>query len=119
MARYKTVILGVGTEYYRSLTQVHAIEDHMGPDFPIPREREDPIRVTLIDGAGRQIPYVMSPPLSRKFVLRIERLAGFLRPGVLTAWKYKGVRLYCVEASEINRALGAAAASGKTLYISP
>jgi aminoglycoside 3-N-acetyltransferase len=117
MARYKTVILGVGTEYYRSLTQVHAIEDHMGPDFPIPREREEPIRVTLIDGAGRHIPYVMSPPLSRKFVLRIERLAGFLRPGVLTAWKYKGVRLYCVEASEINRALGAAAASGKTLYI--
>jgi aminoglycoside 3-N-acetyltransferase len=117
MARYKTVILGVGTEYYRSLTQVHAIEDHMGPDFPIPREREEPIRVTLIDGAGRHIPYVTSPPLSRQFVLRIERLAGFLRPGVLTAWKYKGVRLYCVEASEINRALGAAAASGKTLYI--
>jgi aminoglycoside 3-N-acetyltransferase len=117
MARYKTAILGVGTEYYRTLTQVHAIEDHMGPDFPIPREPEEPISVTLIDAASRHIPYVMSPPLSHKFVLKIERLAGFLRPGVLREWKYKGVPFYCVEASEINRALGAAAASGKTLYV--
>jgi aminoglycoside N3'-acetyltransferase len=117
MARYKTVILGVGIEYYRTLTQVHAIEDHMGPDFPIPREPEEPVPVTLIDAASRHIPYVMSPRLSQKFIVKIERLSGFLRPGVLKEWKYKGVPLYCVEASEINRALGDAAAFGKTLYI--
>src|SRR5262249_9197469 len=40
MARHSTVILGVGTEYYRTLTQVHAIEDHMGCGFPIARESE-------------------------------------------------------------------------------
>lgn len=117
MARYKTVILGVGTEYYRTLTQVHAVDDHMGPDFPIPREPEEPVRVTLIDAASRHIPYVMSPPLSRKFVIKIERLAGLLHPGVLEEWKYKGAPLYRVEASEINRALSAAAASGRTLYV--
>jgi aminoglycoside 3-N-acetyltransferase len=89
----------------------------MGPDFPIPRESEEPLCVTLIDAASRHIPYVMSPPLSRKFVLKIERLATFIRPGVLTEWKYRGVSFYCTEASEINRALGAAASSGKTLYL--
>jgi aminoglycoside 3-N-acetyltransferase len=117
MARYKTAILGVGTEYYRTLTQVHATDDHMGPDFPIPREPEEPVSVTLIDASSRHIPYVMAPPISRRFILKVERLAGLLHPGKLTEWKYKGVPLYCVEASEINRALGAAAASGKTLYV--
>jgi aminoglycoside 3-N-acetyltransferase len=59
----------------------------------------------------------MAPPISRRFILKVERLAKLLHPGKLTEWKYKGVPLYCVEASEINRALGAAAASGKTLYV--
>lgn len=115
MARRKTAILGVGTEYYRSLTQAHAIEDHMGPDFPIPRENEQPVRVKLIDADRRQIPYVMSPPLSRKFVIT-RRLSEFVHPGALDEWKYKGVSFYQIDATEVNRALGEAAASGRTLY---
>jgi aminoglycoside 3-N-acetyltransferase len=117
MARHKTAILGVGTEYYRTLTQVHAIEDHLGIRFPIARECEDPVRVTLIDALRQHIPYAISPPLSRKFVVKIEQLAQFVSPGALQEWKFKATPLYRVEASEVNRALGEAAAIGRTLYV--
>jgi aminoglycoside 3-N-acetyltransferase len=117
MARHKTAILGVGTEYYRTLTQVHAIEDYMGGNFPVPREDEEPVRVTLVDAAGQHIPYLMTPPLSRKFVLKIERLAEFVKPGALREWRYKAVPLYLVDAAEVDRALGEAAAAGQTLYV--
>ena len=115
MGRHKTVILGIGTEYYRSLTQVHAMEEILGDRFPIPREAEDPVRVELVDRGGKKLPYAMGPPLSRGATLKLERLND-LAPGSMRQWKFRGTTLYLTTAAEIDTAIRNAALGGHTLY---
>jgi aminoglycoside N3'-acetyltransferase len=117
MGRHNTVILGLGVEYYRSLTQVHAVEDVMGSDFPIPRQAEGSVKVTIIDAAGEPIPYELAPQLSDEFVLKIERLERFIDRTALVQWKYKGTPLYLTRASEVDQALRRAAKRGDSLYV--
>lgn len=117
MARRRTAIIGLGTEYFRSLTQIHATEDALGARFPIPREPEDPLPVELIDARGNALRYEMSPPLSRRFVLKLERLGGFAAPGDIDAWTFKGTRLYVTTAAKVDAALRRAARRGATLYV--
>jgi hypothetical protein len=108
----------LGVEYYRSLTQVHAVEDAMGSDFPVPRQVDGPVAVTLIDAAGASIPYELPPPMSPDFTLKIERLERFTDRGALMQWKFKGTTLFVTTASEVDRSLARAAALGETLYVS-
>jgi hypothetical protein len=116
MGRYNTVILGVGTEFYRSLTQVHAVEDILGQDFPVPREPEPVVRLQLVDRTGRMIPYEMSHPLSSQFALKLERLRDFTAPGDLHEWSFNGTRLYVTTAAIVDAAVRGAALRGRTLY---
>ena len=117
MGRHDTVILGVGVEYYRSLTQVHAIEDAMGSEFPIPRRGDGAVKVTIIDATGEPIPYELAPPLSDDFMLKIKRLERFIDGAALAQWKYKGTPLYLTRASDVDRALRRAAKRGDSLYV--
>jgi aminoglycoside 3-N-acetyltransferase len=116
MGRHNTVILGLGTEYYRALTQVHAAEERMGNEFPIPREHEEPVRVKLVDTNGKIIPYEMSCPLSRRAVLHIERLKDFASPDTLVEWSFKGTHFFLTTAAKIDEAVRTAALRGETLY---
>jgi aminoglycoside N3'-acetyltransferase len=117
MGRHNTVILGIGVEYYRSLTQMHVVEDAMGSDFPIPRRAGAAVNVTLIDATGEPIPYVLAPPLSDDFMLKAKRLERFIDGAALVRWKYKGTPLYVTRASEVDQALRRAAERGDTLYV--
>ncbi len=118
MGRHKTAILGIGTEYYRSLTQVHAMEEILGDEFPIHREPEQPVRVDLVDKTGSVIPYEMSPPLSRRATLKLERLRDMVAPGSLREWRFKGTSLYLTMAGEVDAGIRNAALHGNTLYVS-
>ena len=118
MGRYKTVILGIGVEYYRSLTQVHAVEDALGCDFPVPRQTDEAVKVTVIDAGGNEIPYKLPPSFSSDFTLKIERLERFIDNASLIQWNYKGTPLYVTNASAIDCALRKAAERGETLYVS-
>ena len=62
MGRRRTAIIGLGVEYYRSLTQVHSMEDVLGERFPIPRSDEAPVTVNLIDQSGKVLDYQIAPP---------------------------------------------------------
>ena len=117
MGRRKTAILGVGTEYYRSLTQVHAMEECLGDQFPVPRETEEPVRVELVDRAGDVFPYEMSRPLSGRVVLKLERLYDFTGPGDIEEWPFKGTMLYVTTAAKVDEAVRGAALRGETLYV--
>jgi len=117
MGRHKTVIVGLGTEYYRSLTQVHAMEEILGDQFPVPRESEDPVRVELVDGTGRVVTYEMSPPLSRRFTQKTERLRDFANSGDIAEWLLKGVPLYWTTAAKVDAAIRNAALRGQTIYV--
>jgi aminoglycoside 3-N-acetyltransferase len=118
MGRRQTVILGIGTEYYRSLTQVHSVEDVLGDKFPISRELEEPVRVELVDRTGQATPYQMSPPLSERFVLKLERLRDFANPGDIDEWSFKGTIFYVTTAGKVDAAVRNAAFRGETLYTS-
>jgi len=117
MGRHNTVILGIGVEYYRALTQMHAVEDAMGSKFPIPRRAGAAVKVTIIDATGEPIPYELAPPLSDDFMLNAKRLDRFIDGTVLVRWKYKGTPLYVTQASEVDQALRRAAERGDTLYV--
>ena len=117
MGRHQTVILGLGKAYYRSLTQVHAMEEILADEFPVPRENEDPVHVDLIDKTGAVIPYEMSRPLSRDTVLKVERLQEFANPGDIKEWSFKGTVLYVTTAARVDAAIRSAALRGQTLYV--
>lgn len=116
MGQRQTVILGIGTEYYRSLTQVHSVEDVLGDRFPISREPEEPLIIELVDRTGKAMPYEMSPPLSQRFVLKLERLRSFASPGDIDEWSFKGTILYVTTAGKVDAAIRNAALRGETLY---
>src|SRR5438034_8409230 len=54
MAARPTAIIGIGTEYYRCLTQVHAAEDLLGDRYPL-AVRPSSISIHLID-SDRTVP---------------------------------------------------------------
>ncbi len=116
MGRRKTVILGLGTEYFRSLTQVHAMEDTLGDEFPLPRESEVPVHLVLIDQLGNSLQYEMCPPMARRFHLRLERLPTLGGPNIVEEWFFKGTRMYLTSARKVDEAVRAAAVRGQTLY---
>jgi aminoglycoside 3-N-acetyltransferase len=116
MARRKTTIIGLGVYYYRSLTQVHSMEDILGECFPVPRADEDPVQVEIIDKTGKAIRYEIARPLSRDFVLKTERLSEFVPAGEVVEWSFKGTNLYVAEAEKVNAAVKHAARRGHSLY---
>jgi aminoglycoside N3'-acetyltransferase len=117
MGKHKTVILGLGVEYYRALTQVHCAEEMLADQFPVPRERDAPVMVELIDARGNKYRYEMAPPLSREYVLHGERLRQLLTPDDIEDWSFKGAALYITEAAKIDAAIHAAALRGESLYV--
>jgi hypothetical protein len=116
MGLNKTIILGLGVEYYRTLTQVHSMEQILGDQYPIPQEEEDPVHVDLVDKTGNITHYEMCPPPSHAFVLLTERLGNFVQPGDIKEWCFKGTKMYVTEAAKIDSAIRSAALRGETLY---
>jgi aminoglycoside 3-N-acetyltransferase len=117
MGRSQTTILGLGTEYFRTLTQVHAMEEILGDQFPVPRSPEEPVRVELVDQAGKMIPYEMSPPLLDQFTFKLERFRNFDRKGI-AEWTFRGTNLYMTTARKVDAVIRSAALRGETLYVS-
>ncbi|HVH71162.1 MAG TPA: AAC(3) family N-acetyltransferase [Candidatus Dormibacteraeota bacterium] len=116
MGQHETAIVGIGAEYYRCLTQVHAVEEMLGDQFPVPREPEAPVRVELVDKTGKAIPYEMSPPLSHRAALRVERLRDLAGPDVIKEWSFRGTNLFLTTAAKVDLAIRSAALRGETLY---
>ncbi len=116
MGRRKTIILGLGTEYFRSLTQVHAMEETLGDAFPVSRECDDAVHLALIDQLGNSLPYEMCPPLARQFHLRLERLRTIVGPRIVEEWFFKGTHMYLTSARKVDEAVRIAAIRGQTLY---
>jgi aminoglycoside 3-N-acetyltransferase len=117
MGLRKTIILGLGVEYYRTLTQVHSMEQILGDRYPIPQEQDDPVHVDLVDKTGSIIHYQMSRPPSPAFVLQVERLGEFVQPGDIKEWCFRGTMMFMTEAAKIDSAVRSAALRGKTLYV--
>ena len=114
MAERRTAIVGIGAEYFRSLTQVHAAEDLLGERYPLAvRPDTLPIQLTDFDGTVHhyELPF-------NKLVMgrRIERLEQLLDPDELIQWRFHGAPLFVTSAARVTEVLMDAALRGETIY---
>jgi len=114
MAARPTAIVGIGTEYFRCLTQVHAVEDLLGDRYPVVL-RPHTMRVKLKDADGAAHEYDLplnEPGMTR----RLERVGRLLDADELVQWRFHGVPLFVTSASRVTEVLIDAALRGETIY---
>lgn len=114
MAERRTAIVGIGAEYFRSLTQVHAAEDLLGERYPLaPRPNMLPVQLTDFDGTVH--PYEL--PFNESVMgRRIERLERLLGADELVQWRFHGAPLFVTSAARVTEVLMDAALRGETIY---
>jgi aminoglycoside 3-N-acetyltransferase len=114
MARRRTAIVGVGTEYFRSLTQVHAAEDLLGERYPVRvRSSRLPLQLTDFDGNVHHYELPFNEPAMGR---RLERLEQVLGDDELVQWRFHGAPLFVTSAARVTEALIDAALRGETIY---
>ena len=114
MASRRTAIIGIGTEYFRALTQVHAVEDLLGDRYPLPI-RPTAIPVQLKDFDGKLHSYqlrVADGTIERQTSL----LGHLLDREELVQWTFHGVPLFATSAARVTDVLTDAALRGETIY---
>jgi aminoglycoside 3-N-acetyltransferase len=114
MAKRKTVIIGLGVEYYRCLTQVHLAEDIVGARFPINFVKEH-APVTIINWAQQTFVYDLTVFKTRN-VMNLGLLRNLLSAAELQEWNYKGTALFMTYADKVTNCLVQAANRGVTIY---
>jgi aminoglycoside 3-N-acetyltransferase len=115
MNRRPTAILGLGIEYFRSLTHVHTAASAMGDEFPIKFVDNSTI-ITVVDYDGiRYECKVGLPDRTKKLDLRI--LWDILSKDELVEWRFHGIPMFMVpRASVLTERLMEAARRGVTVY---
>lgn len=114
MAKLNTTILGLGTRYYRVLTQVHTAWGLLGDDYPLQRSTEE-VLVTIIDQHQHHFDYLLKVP-QNIYPRRIERLKGMMTDGGLREWSFHGVPMFWADAGKVTQALCQAAGRGDTIF---
>jgi aminoglycoside 3-N-acetyltransferase len=116
MTRRRTGILGLGVEYYRTLTHVHTVGDQMGDTFPIKFSSSGCTQVTLVDYDGSRYEYKLGLP-DRTKKLDLTILWSVLAKNELIEWRFHGVPMFLVpQASVLTERLIEAARRGITVY---
>lgn len=117
MTRRRTAIVGLGIEYYRSLTHVHTAGAQIGEEkFPIKFVKAT-TPVTLVDYEGVKHEYQLGlPDRTKKLDLRV--LWSVLSREELVEWRYHGVSMYMVPNAGLltARLVEAAMQEGITVY---
>jgi aminoglycoside N3'-acetyltransferase len=115
MTRRHTAILGLGVEYYRSLTHVHTARYEMGDAFPI-KFAKPTTRVTLVDYDDCRYDYELGlADRTKKLDLRV--LWSVLSREELVEWRFHGAPIFVVpEAGVLTQRLIEAARQGITVY---
>jgi aminoglycoside 3-N-acetyltransferase len=115
MTRRRTAIVGLGVEYYRSLTHVHTARYEMGDAFPIKFEKPT-TQVALVDYDGSKYDYTLGlADRSKKLDLRV--LWSVLSKDEMVEWRFHGVPMFLVpQAGVLTQRLIEAAQRGVTVY---
>jgi aminoglycoside 3-N-acetyltransferase len=115
MTRRETAITGVGVEYFRCLTHVHAATQKMGDRYPIKFENRT-AQVTLVDYDGTRYQHMLGLP-DRTKKLDLTVLWSILSKDELREWKFHGVSLFVVpSAAVLTQRLIEAAEKGITIF---
>ncbi len=114
MAAHRTAIVGIGTDYFRCLTQVHAAEDLLGHRYPLQvRHRHMAVQLKDFDGCIHSYDLPLNEPHMTRRMELLERLLG---PDELVRWRFHGVPLFVTSAARVTEALLDAALHGETIY---
>ena len=114
MAEQRTAIVGIGTEYFRCLSQVHVAEDLLGERYPLVlRPRTMPVQLKDVDGTVYDYELRVGELTTRR---RAERLEQLLGPDELIRWRFHGVPLFVTSAARVTEVLSDAALRGETIY---
>ena len=101
MAQNRTAIVGIGTEYFRCLSQVHAAEDLLGERYPLClRPRTIPVQLKDVDGTVHDYSLRLSETRIQRRAELLERLLG---PDELIRWRFHGVPLFVTSAARVLR----------------
>jgi aminoglycoside N3'-acetyltransferase len=114
ITRRRSLIAGLGVEYFRVLAQTHTAEDMLGDRFPVEFTRET-FPVTLVDGEGTKVPYELTV-LGTSRTLDNTILRSLLAEDELREWKFRGTPLFFTFADKVTDALLKAAQKGITVY---
>ena len=114
MARKKTVIVGLGVEFYRCMTQIHAAEHLLGDDFPVKFQKER-APVTIIEAGGHKLLYDLTV-FKTDNMMNWGIVRSLLSRDELQEWKFKGTLLFLTFADIVTNRLIDAAKKGITIY---
>jgi aminoglycoside 3-N-acetyltransferase len=114
MAQKNTVVAGLGTEYFRCLTQVHTAEDMLGDEFPV-TFRKTPVQVQMVDLRGGKFVYDLTVLRSDQ-TFKTSILRTLLSKRELVEWRYKGSPLFTTRAGRVTEVLIDAVRRGVKLY---
>ena len=119
MTKYRTVIIGLGVKYYRSLTQVHSAESILGEKYPM-KLRTSETEVHMSDCSGQHFYYHLAYYQDSRVSHRgHDIIKPYLKKEELVEWKFHGIPMYRTNAAAITRAVLEAARDGKTIYDRP
>jgi aminoglycoside 3-N-acetyltransferase len=120
MTRHRTVILGLGVEYFRCLTHAHTAAAEMGDEFPISPPPGGALDIVLVDRDGARLPFRLGVPDRSgavKTKLDLTVLWSLLSKEELREWRFHGVPMFLVaDAGTVTARLITAAREGVTIY---
>jgi len=114
MNRRRTIIVGLGVEYFRCLTHMLTAIDMMDTDYPVPLRR-NPISAVIIDSQGNQHNYNVIIPEGEKSPNN-TLLRSLLNGNELKEWKFHGTAMFATQANIVTERLMEAARRGVTVY---
>lgn len=114
MTHKRTVIVGVGVEYYRCLTHTHTAEDMLGDQFPV-EFIKDSFPVHVIADDGREMIYRHTTLKCRR-TLDNTLLRSLLSNEELVEWRFHNAAMFITFAGQVTITLIDAARKGITVY---
>lgn len=114
MAHRRTAILGIGIDYFRCLSQVHAAEDLLNERYPL-RLRPGRLTIELRDVDGATHLYELQIAV-QAFARRLERLEQLVSAEELVRWRFHGAPMFMTTAARVTDVLTDAALRGETIY---
>ena len=113
MTKYKTMILGLGTDGFGAGTQIHFVEDFLKNEYPVTLH-SDVIPITCVDQSGGTFIYYLH--IRKQEYIYDENTIGRIFKRVGKTWTYKGIPFFLTQANILVEEVIRAARNGQTIY---
>jgi len=116
MLKYSSGVLGMGVEYYRSISHIHVVEEIMGDDFPVILKGDKKTEITLIDSENHKNNFKVTHPHPASYPCQATLIRKYNMDGGLKTWSYRTIPFWYVNANRMVKEMQNAASQGLTVY---